>query len=47
MKLSLVSIYQGLQHMVNRSIKLWVLHVSHLLVSTKVAAFVDYLCAAF
>lgn len=28
-------------------IELWVLHNSRLLVSTKVAAFVEYLCAAF
>lgn len=33
--------------MVNRPIELWVLHASRRLVSTKVTAFVDYLCAAF
>lgn len=31
----------------NRPIELRVLHVSRWLVSTKVAAFVDYMCAAF
>lgn len=33
--------------LVNRPIELWVLHASRRLVSTKVTAFVDYLCNAF
>lgn len=47
LKPSPVPCYQGLQRMDNRPIELRVLHVSRWLVSTKVAAFVDYMCATF